>query len=264
MPTVDFSLNNRVAIITGGSKGIGRAIALAFAEHGADIALAARGREALEKTRGEVEATGRRCLAIAADLSREEDWPRIVDETAQAFGGIDILVNNAAAADKYGPIAKTGSEGWDLVMRVNLKASFFLSKLCRPHMQKRGGGSVLHITSNEAVRPSYGLGAYSVSKGALVTLTQVCAKEWAAEQIRVNCIAPGLVRTELAAGLVQMVEKSGLYPNPMNRIGEPGEIAGLALYLVSPAGRYATGQTFVVDGGELVLAPTDPRPRRVD
>ncbi len=258
MPTVDFSLKDLVAIVTGGSKGIGRAIALAFAEHGADVTIVARGAEALDKTRGEIEATGRRCLALTANLAHEEDWPRIVEETVGAFGAVDILVNNAAAASKYGAIADTEPKAWDRVMRVNLKAPFYLSAMCRPHMLRRGGGSVLHITSNEAIRPSFGLGCYSVTKGALVTLTQVCAKEWASDQIRVNCIAPGLIRTEMAAPLVEMVQKSGVYPNPMKRVGEPEELAGLALYLVSPCGKYATGQTFVVDGGELVLAPTDP------
>jgi len=254
---VSFSVKGKVAIVTGGSKGIGRAIALTFAEHGADVAIAARGREALEKTRAEVEATGQRCIALSANMADENEWKRLVDETIAAFGGVDILVNNAAADAGYGPIAKTESSRWDLVMKVNLKAPFGLSSLCLPSMKARGGGSVIHITSNEAIRPSFGLGAYSVSKGALVTLAQVCAKEWARDKIRVNCIAPGLVRTEMADALVKMVEKSGRYPNPLHRVAEPEEIAGLALYLASDAGGYATGQTFVVDGGELVLAPTD-------
>ena len=254
---VSFSVKGKVAIVTGGSKGIGRAIALTFAEHGANVAIAARGREALEKTRADVEATGQRCIALSANMADENEWKRLVDETIAAFGGVDILVNNAAADAGYGPIAKTESSRWDLVMKVNLKAPFGLSSLCLPSMKARGGGSVIHITSNEAIRPSFGLGAYSVSKGALVTLAQVCAKEWARDKIRVNCIAPGLVRTEMADALVKMVEKSGRYPNPLHRVAEPEEIAGLALYLASDAGGYATGQTFVVDGGELVLAPTD-------
>jgi dehydrogenase/reductase SDR family member 4 len=257
MATVNFSVKEKVAIVTGGSKGIGRAIALALAENGADIAIAARGREALEKTRSEIQATGRRCIALSADMADEKEWKRLVDETIAAFGAVDILVNNAAADAGYGPIAKTESATWDRVMKMNLKAPFVLSTLCLPSMKARGGGSVIHITSNEAIRPSFGLGAYSVSKGALVTLAQVCAKEWARDKIRVNCIAPGLVRTEMAAGLVEMSEKSGRYPNPMRRAAEPEEIAAMALYLASNAGSYATGQTFVVDGGELVLAPTD-------
>ncbi len=255
--TVDFSVKGKVAIVTGGSKGIGRAIALALAENGADVAIAARGREALEKTRHEIDATGRRCIALSADMADEKEWQRLVSETTAAFGGVDILVNNAATSSAYGPIARTDSAAWDLVMKVNLKAPFVLSSLCLPSMKARGGGSVIHITSNEAIRPSFGIGAYSVSKGALVTLAQVCAKEWARDKVRVNCIAPGLVRTEMAAGLVEMVEKSGRYPNPMHRVAEPEEIAAIALYLASNAGSYATGQTFVVDGGELVLAPTD-------
>ena len=228
MSKVDFSVTNKVAIVTGGSKGIGRAIALTLAEHGADVVIAARGREALDQTRAEIEATGRRCLAISADMAREEEWERLVNESIGAMGGIDILVNNAATAPPYGPIAKTDSAIWDLVMKVNLKAPFVLSTLCRASMKTRGGGSVIHITSNEGIRPSFGIGSYSVSKGAMVTLAQVCAKEWARDKIRVNCIAPGLVRTEMAAGLVEMVEKTGTYPNPMHRIAEPHEIAAIA------------------------------------
>ena len=254
---VNFSVKDKVAIVTGGSKGIGRAIAMTLAENGADVAIAARGQEALDKTRADIAATGRRCIAVSANMADENEWQRLVDETIAAFGGVDILVNNAAADAGYGPIAKTKSTRWDLVMKVNLKAPFMLSSLCLPSMKSRGGGSVIHITSNEAIRPSFGLGAYSVSKGALVTLAQVCAKEWARDKIRVNCIAPGLVRTVMAAPLVEMAEKSGRYPNPLNRAAEPEEIAGLALYLASDAGSYATGQTFVVDGGELVLAPSD-------
>jgi len=254
---IDFSVKDKVAIITGGSKGIGRAIAMTLAENGANIAIAARGREALDKTRAEIEATGRRCIALSANMADENEWRRVVDETIAAFGGVDILVNNAAADAGFGPIVKTESSRWDLVMKVNLKASFYLSSLCLPSMKARGGGSVIHITSNEAIRPSFGLGAYSVSKGALVTLAQVCAKEWARNKIRVNCIAPGIVRTEMAAPLVEMFEKSKRYPNPMQRVAEPEEIAAIALYLASNAGSYATGQTFVVDGGELVLAPSD-------
>ena len=257
MSTVDFSLEGKVALITGGSKGIGRSIALAFAEHGATLALVARGREALEESRRAIEAVGGRCAALSADMAHEEDWSRIVNETVSTFGGVDVLVYGAATADNYGPIVESTSEGWDLVMRVNLKGAFMVSKLCHPHMRARGGGAVIHITSNECVRPTFGLGSYSISKGAMVSMTQVCAKEWATDKIRVNCIAPGLVRTELAEPLVKMVEESGHYPNPLKRVGEPNEIAGIALYLASPAGAYATGQTFVVDGGELVYAPLD-------
>src|SRR5262249_35842489 len=151
----------------------------------------------------------------------------------------------------------TDFKRWDLVMKVNLKAPFALSTFCLPSMRERGGGSIIHITSNEGLRPSYGMCAYSVSKGALVTLTQQTGKEWAPSQVRGNCIAPGLVRTEMGAPLVEMFEKQGKLPSPLKRVGEPDDIAGIALYLASDAGIYATGQNFTIDGGELVLSPTD-------
>ena len=172
-------------------------------------------REALKATHREIQSTGRRCVALSADMSREDQWSRIVDETVSAFGGLDVLVYGAATAEEIAPIIQSTSDGWDLVMRVNLKGAFMVSKLCHPHMKSRGGGSVIHITSNECFRPSFGLVTYSISKGAMVTMTQVCAKEWAGDKIRVNCIAPGLVRTELAEPLVKMVETSGRYPNPL-------------------------------------------------
>src|SRR5262245_4682064 len=248
--SVDFSVTGKVAIVTGGSKGIGRAIALALAEHGADVTIAARGEDALASTKTAVEALGRRCLAVSANMAKEEDWTRLVDETLEAFGGVDILVNGAAVASGYGPVETTDSKRWDLCMKVNLKAPFMLSSLCLPSMRARGGGSIVHITSNEGMRPTYGMGAYSVSKGALVTLTQLCGKEWALYGVRVNCIAPGLVRTEMAAPLIEHFEKQGHLPNPMKRVGEPDDIAGIALFLASNAGVYTTGQNFVVDGGE--------------
>ncbi len=257
MPDQKRSLDHKVAIVTGGSKGIGKAIARILAEQGADITLVARGRDALDAAKAEIETIGRRCLAISADMSDENQWPRIVDETIRAFGVVDILVNNAGTADRYGPIVETGSDEWDRVMRVNLKAAFMMCKFCHPHMKSRGAGSIINVTSNEAIRPSAGLGAYSVSKGAMVTLTQICAKEWGRDKIRVNCIAPGLIRTDMAKPLVKMVEKSGHYPNALKMIGEPEDIAGMALLLAGDAGRYATGQTFVIDGGVLVTAPMD-------
>ncbi len=251
------ALDGKVAIVTGGSKGIGKAIAHTLAEHGAQIALVARGRAALDAAKAEIEATGRRCLAVSADMADEKQWARIVEETIRTFHAVDILVNNAAAADRFGPIVETEGDEWDHVMRVNLKAAFMMCKFCHPHMKSRGGGSIINMTSNEAMRPSAGLGAYSISKGAMVTLTQICAKEWGRDRIRVNCIAPGLIRTEMAGPLVKMVEKSGRYPNVLKMIGEPEDIAGMALFLASDAGRYATGQAFVIDGGELVTAPLD-------
>src|SRR5262245_27475136 len=162
--SVDFSVKGKVAIVTGGSKGIGRAIALALAEHGADVVIAARGEEALASTKAAIEATGRRCLEVSANMAQEEDWQRLVELTVATFGGVDILVNSAAVDSGYGPAEKTDFKRWDLVMKVNLKAPFALSTLCLPSMRERGGGSIIHITSNEGLRPTYGMCAYSVSK----------------------------------------------------------------------------------------------------
>lgn len=255
--SVDFRVQDKVAIVTGGSKGICRAIALTLAEHGADVTIVARGEEALADTKAAIEALGRRCVAISANMADEDEWPRIIDETIGAFGGIDIVVNGAAATSGFKPIDQVDSKRWDMVMRVNLKAPWQLSSLALPSMQSRGGGSVIHITSNDGLRPTDNMGAYSVSKGALLSLTQLCAKEWAAHGVRVNCIAPGLVRTDMAGPLVEHFEAEGRIPNALRLVGEPDDIAGIALYLASPAGRYATGQTFIVDGGELLLGPAD-------
>ncbi len=250
MSIVDLSLDGKIAIVTGGSKGIGRAIALAFAEHGADVAIAARGVEALAATREEIEATGRRCLVVPADMASDADLERLYKETIATFGGVDILVNNAATGAPSS-LSKTDADTLLQVMRVNVWAPFQLSKLCRTSMMERGGGVILNVVSNEALRPSIGIGVYAPSKAALMNLSVLCAKHWARDGIRVCSIAPGLIRTELAQPLVEAVESSGRYPNPQKRIGEPEEIAGLALLLASPAGSFATGTNLVFDGGEI-------------
>ncbi len=250
MSIVDLSLDGKIAVVTGGSKGIGRAIALAFAEHGADVAIAARGLEALTATQEEIEATGRRCLVVQADMASDADLERLYTETVATLGGVDILVNNAAMGAPSS-LSKTDADTLLRVMRVNVWAPFHLSKLCRASMMERGGGVILNVVSNEALRPSIGIGVYAPSKAALMNLSVLCAKHWARDGIRVCSIAPGLIRTELAQSLVEAVESSGQYPNPQKRIGEPEEIAGLALLLASPAGSYATGTNLVFDGGEI-------------
>jgi dehydrogenase/reductase SDR family protein 4 len=255
MSTVNLSLDGKVAVVTGGSKGIGRAIALTFAEHGADVVIAARGAEALDRTRKAVEERGRGALAVQTDVANEADLEQLYTAACDAFGGVDVLVNNAATGDEGRELAKLTRDEFDRVLGVNLWAAIRLSQLCRPSMQQRGGGVILNIVSNEAIRPMAGLGIYSPSKAALVNLTQMLAKEWAVDGIRAVCIAPGLVRTELAAPLVKMVEEHGLKLNPLGAIGEPEDIAGLALFLASPAGRFATATTFVVDGGEMAAGP---------
>ena len=256
MPVVDLSLDGKTAVITGGSKGIGRAIALAFAEHGADVAIVARSMDALAKTQKEIAATGRKGVAIQADVGEDEALERIYRETRDQLGGVDILVNNAAVGGMPA-LSETGQEDFLKVMKVNVWTPLRLSQLCRESMIERGGGVIINVVSNEGVRPSIGIGIYAASKAALMNMSQLLAKEWVGHGIRVSCIAPGLIRTELAQRLVTAVEASGNYPSPQRRIGEPEEIAGMALFLASPAGSYATGETYVVDGGEMASGAGD-------
>ena len=256
MGIVDFSLDGKVAIVTGGSKGIGRAIALAYAEHGADLVLAARRPEALERAKQDVAATGRRVLTVQADMSVSADCDRLYQATIEEFGGVDILVNNAAGVSLV-TLAEENEEDFLRVMKTNVWSPLHLARLCRESMRQRGGGAVINITSNEGVRPSMGIGTYALSKSALINMAQLLGKEWAADKIRVTCIAPGLIRTDLAKELVEAVETSGSPINPQKRVGEPNEIAGLALFLASPAGTFATSMTYVVDGGEVSAGPGD-------
>ncbi|NNL86737.1 MAG: SDR family oxidoreductase [Myxococcales bacterium] len=255
MSTIELSLEGKTALITGGSKGIGRAIALTYAEYGADVALAARGAEALSRTAKEIEERGVRALPVPTDVSDGAALETLVSRVCDELGGVDILVNNAATGELGGSLMGVGRDEFDLIMNVNVWAPLRLCQLCRPSMQKRGGGSVINIVSNEGIRPMPKLGIYSPSKAALINLTQMMAKEWAKDGIRAVSIAPGLVRTELAADLVKSVEESGVQINPLGVIGEPADIAAMALVAASPAGRFLTATTLVVDGGEISAGP---------
>ena len=250
MPVVDFSLEGKIALVTGGSKGIGRSIALAYAEHGADVAIVARGREALEGTRKEIEERGRRALAVPADLGDPKGVEQVHARVRDALGDVDVLVNNAGTGEAAG-LATLSREQFDRVVELNLWAALRLAQLCYPGMKEKGGGVVINIASNDGLRPSAGVGVYGATKAALVNLTKQMAMEWAGDGIRAVCIAPGLVRTELAGPLVDHYESQGMELNLLKRVGEPEDIAGLALLLASRAGRFATAETFVLDGGEL-------------
>ena len=250
MPVVDFSLDGKIALVTGGSKGIGRSIALAYAEHGADVAIVARGREALEGTCKEIEERGRRALAVPADLGDPKGIEQVHAKVRDALGDVDVLVNNAGTGEAAG-LANLSREHFDRVVELNLWAALRLAQLCYSGMQEKGDGVVINIASNDGLRPSAGVGAYGATKAALVNLTKQMAMEWAGDGIRAVCIAPGLVRTELAGPLVDYYESQGMELNLLKRVGEPEDIAGLALLLASRAGRFATAETFVLDGGEL-------------
>ncbi len=254
MPVADFSLAGKVAIVTGGSRGIGRSIAVALAEAGADVAVAARKPEALEETVAAIQATGRKAIGIPTNVRDADALQNLVNETKSQLGRIDVLINNAGANPAFGPIARLEERSWDMVMNTNVKAVFLLSKMARDVMlEQGGGGTIVNVSSTGGLRASSGLGAYSVSKAAVIMLTQVCAKEWGADGIRVNCIAPGLIRTEFSRALWEneSILTNSVQGGALKRIGEADEMAGAALYFASAASSFTTGQTLVLDGGGL-------------
>jgi NAD(P)-dependent dehydrogenase (short-subunit alcohol dehydrogenase family) len=254
MTVADFSLAGKVAIVTGGSRGIGRSIAVALAEAGADVCVAARKPEALEATLAALKPTGRRGIAVPTNVREMAALQNLVDETRRQLGRVDILVNNAATNPIFGPVVNLDERAWDVIMSTNVKSAFFLSKLVREAMlEQREGGSVVNVSSGGGIRASQGLGGYSVSKAALIMLTQVCAKEWGADGIRVNCIAPGLVKTDFSKALWEneAILRGSVATAALRRIGEPDEMAGAVVYFASPASSFVTGQTLVLDGGVI-------------
>ena len=256
MSLIDLSLNNKVAVITGGSKGIGQAIAQLYAENGADIVIAARGADALKETQELVEKAGRKCLAVPTDVGEPEQLRHLYERTIEEFGGVDILVNNAAFMEMKFIDDLTPSD-FERAMRVNVGSAIELSRLCHSSMRERGGGVIMHVASDESLRPSAGAGAYPMTKISLVHLAKQMAAEWGGDGIRVLAISPGLVRTELADELVEIIEgQPDCSLNPLgNKIGLPHEIAGFALLAASPAGAYINGGSFVIDGGTQALMP---------
>jgi NAD(P)-dependent dehydrogenase (short-subunit alcohol dehydrogenase family) len=255
MAILDFSLAGKVAIVTGGSRGIGRSIAIGLAEAGADVAIAARKAEALQEAVEAVSATGRRAVAIPTNVRKTEDLQNLIDETRQQLGRVDILVNNAGTTPVFGPVEDTDEGAWDVIMNTNVKSVFFLSKLARAVMLEQGdGGAIINVSSIGGFRASDVIGGYSVSKAAVVMLTQVCAKAWGRDGIRVNCIAPGLIKTDFARALWDnpAIFEASTKGAALGRIGEPDEMAGAVVYFASPASSFVTGQTLILDGGQLV------------
>ena len=246
-----FTLEGKVALITGASKGIGEAIARTFAACGAKVVINSRKQEDLDKVAESIKADGGNCIGIAANAGDIAACKILIDAVVALHGGIDILVNNAASNPVYGPVVQCEEWAFDKIMNVNVKAPFELGKLVYPIMKERGGGSVINISSIAGLTPDPGLGMYSVSKAALNMLTKVTAKEWGVDNIRVNAICPGLIKTKFSEALWQN-EKwlSGFVKQlPIARMGTVDEIAGLALFLASNASGYCTGTVFTADGG---------------
>jgi len=249
-----FNLEGKVAIITGSSKGIGKAIAKAFAECGATVVISSRKQDACEEIVTEFKDLGLKAIAIACHVGDADSRKKLAEKTIAECGGIDILVNNAATNPVYGPIEEAPLDAFDKIMNVNVKAPWDLANKCLESMKSRGGGSVINISSIEGEHPGYGLGLYSSSKAALSMLTKNQAKEWGRHNIRANAICPGLIQTKFSSALWKD-EKVMHHINkklPLGRMGQSEEIASVALLLASEAGSYITGSLQVADGGYLI------------
>lgn len=248
-----FDMTGKVAIVTGSSRGIGRAIAQEFARAGASVVVSSRKADACEKVRAEIEAQGGTAAVIPCNISSREDCEALIRGTMERFGRIDALVCNAAVNPYFGPIAEVPDAAFDKIMASNIKSNLWLCQLARPALSARGG-AILIISSIGGLRGSALLGAYCISKAADMQLARNLAVEWGGEGIRTNCIAPGLIRTDFARALWENpdIEREVLRNCPAGRIGEPEDIAGAALFLVSDAGRYTNGQTLAVDGGVTI------------
>ncbi len=249
-----FDLTGKVALITGASKGIGEDMARTFARFGAKVVVSSRKQDALDALASEIKADGGEATGIAAHTGDMGQLKNLVDQTIAVYGGIDIVVNNAATNPVFGPSLDCDESAFDKIMQVNVKAPFELSKLCYPSMKSRGGGSVLMISSIAGHTPDPGLGIYSVSKAGLNMLTKVLAKEWGTDGIRVNAICPGLIKTKFSQALWQNDKILEHFTGslPIARMGTVDEISPLALFLASSASSYCTGSLFYADGGTVI------------
>ena len=251
-----FDLTGKVAVVTGSSRGIGKAIAERMAEQGARVVISSRKQDACQAVADEINAThGQgRATAIAASISSKAALAELVSQTNAALGPIDILVCNAASNPYYGPLAGISDEQFRKILDNNVLSNHWLVQLVAPQMVERKDGAIIIVSSIGGLKASTVIGAYNVSKAADMQLARNYADEYGRHNIRVNCIAPGLIRTDFAKALWENPDtlKASTASTPLRRIGEPDEIAGAAIFLASAAGRFTTGHTLVVDGGQTI------------
>ncbi|SEE88568.1 NAD(P)-dependent dehydrogenase, short-chain alcohol dehydrogenase family [Rhizobiales bacterium GAS191] len=249
-----FDLTGKVALVTGSSRGIGRAIAEELARAGAKVMISSRKIEACEQVREALAAEGHEAIAMAAHAGSKVELAALVDKTVSHFGRLDICVANAAVNPFYGSLMDVSDDAFDKTMATNVKAVWWLSQLARPHLAERREGSFIVISSIAAIRGTPVLGVYGISKAAETALVRNLAVEWGKSGICVNAIAPGLVKTDFARALWEneTARKKREAETPLRRLGDPIDIAGVAVFLASPAARFVTGQVLVADGGVTI------------
>ena len=255
--SVSFDLSGKAAVVTGSSRGIGKAIAEAFAAQGADVIVSSRKPDACNAVAAEINNRGQgRAAAVPANIGIKADVEALIVSSRTFFGHIDILVCNAASNPYYGPMSGIADEQFEKILRNNIISNHWLTQLVSPDMIARGDGSIILISSIGAFRGSHVIGAYNISKAADLQLARNLAVEYGPHNVRVNCIAPGLIRTDFARALWEDEGNlaRALNGTPAGRIGDPVDVAGVAVFLASNAARYVTGQTIIVDGGATITA----------
>lgn len=251
-----FDISGKVAVVTGGSKGIGKAIAEALAAHGAKVVVASRKLDACQAVVDGIKAEGGEATAISCNITNRPDLEKLVKESEAAYGQIDIMVANAAVNPFMGSNLDIPDDAFQKIMTCNVQSNLWLAQMIIPGMQARKDGAFIIVSSIGGLKGDKSLGAYAISKAADFQLARNLAVEFGKDNIRVNCIAPGLVKTDFAKALWTDPERSSkrLAGTPMARLGEPEDLAGIAVYLAAPAGAWTTGQVFVVDGGVMAGA----------
>lgn len=248
---MDQTLSGKVAIVTGASRGIGQSIAETLAQAGAKVVIASRKQDDLDKVSASIREAGGESLAVAAHTGKKETLTALVQKTVDTYGRLDILINNAATNPHFGTLLDAEDSLWQKTIEVNVMGNVWLCQAAVPHMRAAGGGKIVNIASIVGLNPGRFQGIYSATKAAVISLTKTLAMELGSENIQVNAIAPGLVQTKFAQVLweSESLMETVRARTPLGRIGQPDEIAGLALWLSSPASSFTTGGVFVVDGG---------------
>lgn len=250
-----FRLDGKIALVTGASKGIGEAMARALAAYGAKVVVSSRNQEAVDAVAASIVADGGDAIGIAAKIGKYPDTHDVVDKTVAHYGGIDIVINNAAVNPIFGPVETTDERATNKIVEVNLHGCLEVAKRALPTMIERGGGSVINISSIGGIKPEPMISMYSAQKAALISLSQSMAIDWGKYNIRVNAVCPGLIKTKFSSALWEndKITQRFLRRVPLGRLGESEDLAGIAVFLSSDAGAYCTGGVYTVDGGYLAM-----------